>query len=104
VKKSRENEQLSLGSTDEGEILTRLGDRVEKAVAAIQALRRERDELRARLEKSEKELGTQESAAGKIAEIESENERFRSERDEIRERIEKILANLERLDEESEEA
>ncbi|MHB0969607.1 MAG: cell division protein ZapB [Thermoanaerobaculia bacterium] len=101
MKKSRDNEQLSLGSTEEGEILNRLGDRVEKAVAAIQTLRRERDELRARLEKIEKDLVVQESAAEKLEELESENERFRNERDEIKNRIERILANLERIDEES---
>jgi FtsZ-binding cell division protein ZapB len=103
VKKTRDNEQLSLGSTEEGEILNRLGDRVEKAVAAIQTLRRERDELRVRLEKTEKDLGEQESGAEKLEELETENERFRSERDEIKSRIERILANLELIDEESAE-
>ena len=45
MKKTRENEQM-----EEAEILARLSERVEKAVATIQELRRERDQLRARVE------------------------------------------------------
>jgi len=68
MKKTKENES---------EILTRLSERVEKAIATIQELRRERDQLRAQLE---------------------EHERFRKERDEIRDRIEGILESLEALE------
>ncbi len=76
--------QLSLAGTEEGEILARLSDRVEKAVQTIQQLRRERDELRAKLEQAE---GTSE-----------EHERLVDERSEIRNRIESILTSLESLD------
>lgn len=72
--------------TDETEIISRLGERVEKAVAAIQELRRERDQLRARVQELE--------AAS------DEHERFVKERGEIRNRIETILESLEALDRE----
>ena len=74
--------QMSLANSEETEILARLNDRVEKAIAMIQELRRERDALRQQLDEQREE-----------------HERFRSERGEIRERIETILANLESLDE-----
>ena len=74
--------QMTLANSDETEILGRLNERVEKAIAMIQELRRERDALRRQLDEQREE-----------------HERFRSERGEIRERIETILANLESLDE-----
>jgi FtsZ-binding cell division protein ZapB len=85
VKKNREEQQMALAGTQEDEILSRLGDRVERAVATIQELRRERDQLKARVE--ELEAGQQ------------EHERFAQERGEIRERIETILSSLEALEE-----
>lgn len=84
MKKMKTEGQLSLAGTEEGEILARLSDRVEKAVQTIQQLRRERDELRAKLEQAE---GTSE-----------EHERLVDERSEIRNRIESILTSLESLD------
>lgn len=69
---------MPLSGTEEGQILARLNDRVEKAIHMIQELRRERDALKARLDESEK---------------------FREERVAIRNRIETILSNLEALDE-----
>ena len=51
MKKKTTEEQLSLAGTEEGEILARLNERVEKAVKMIQDLRRERDELKAELAK-----------------------------------------------------
>jgi FtsZ-binding cell division protein ZapB len=82
MKKNRDNGT----DNDETEILSRLSERVEKAVATIQELRRERDHLRARVEELE--------AAGE------EHERFVKERSEIRNRIETILGSLEALDSE----
>lgn len=79
MKKTRDDDQM-----EEAEILARLSERVEKAVATIQELRRERDELRARV--AELEGG------------EEEQERLRRERGEIRDRIENILASLEALE------
>ncbi len=79
MKKTKDNEQM-----EEAEILARLSERVEKAVATIQELRRERDQLRARI--AELEGG------------EEEQERLRRERGEIRDRIENILASLEALE------
>jgi hypothetical protein len=40
LKKNREAGQLTLAGTEEGEILARLSERVEKAVQTIQELRR----------------------------------------------------------------
>ena len=70
--------QMPLAGTEEGEILAKLNERVEKAVKLIQDLRRERDELKAKL---------------------AEAEGVGGQRQEIRARIEGILATLENLDE-----
>jgi FtsZ-binding cell division protein ZapB len=86
VKKKTSEEQLSLAGTEEGEILARLSERVERAVQTIQELRRERDELKAQL-------------ADRGAEAD-ELEKFRRERGEIKDRIETILGNLEALESE----
>jgi len=77
LKKNREN-------NDNEEILSRLSERVEKAISTIQELRRERDQLRARVDEVESQL--------------RETEDLRRERGEIRDRIESILSNLEALD------
>ena len=84
MKKNKDNDQMALDDSDEGEILSRLGERVEKAVGMIQELRRERDTLRARIEELESR--------------DEEHERFKKERGEIRNRIESILGSLEALD------
>lgn len=84
MKKTKENETL-----EESEILQRLGEKVERAIATIQELRRERDALKQRAEEAE----------ARLAEIDDDAERFRRERSQIRDRIESILANLETLEE-----
>lgn len=84
MKKTKDTDQMSLAGTEEAEILGRLSERVEKAVATIQELRRERDQLRARVEELEAQ--------------DEEQERLRRERTEIRNRIESILSNLEELE------
>lgn len=84
MKKTRENDAMTLTGTEEAEILGRLSERVEKAVATIQELRKERDQLRARV--AELEAG------------EETQDRLKRERDEIRNRIESILSNLEELE------
>ena len=81
--KKKTLEQMTL-SGSEDEILGRLQERIEKAIAMIQELRRERDELKAKLEGGD--------------ELEGEVDRLRKERDEIRDRIETMLSNLEALD------
>ena len=93
MKKKTTEEQMSLAGTEEGEILTRLSERVERAVKTIQELRRERDALQARAEKAEAELSERGEADAE------ELERFRRERGEIKDRIENILSNLESLEE-----
>jgi FtsZ-binding cell division protein ZapB len=86
LKKNRDdNNQLALAGTEEAEILNRLGERVERAVATIQELRRERDQLKARVEELEG--------------VQGEHEKFARERSEIRDRIEGILSSLEALEE-----
>lgn len=92
MKKTRDNDQMALAGTEEAEILSRLSDRVEKAVGTIQELRRERDQLRARVEELENQVAQAES-------LEEEQERLRRERGEIRNRIENILSSLEALEE-----
>ena len=81
--KKKTVEQMTLSGSDD-EVFTRLQERVEKAIAMIQELRRERDALKTKLEGGN--------------DLEEECERLRKERDEIRNRIESILSNLESLD------
>ena len=81
--KKKTVEQMTLSGSEE-EIFARLQERVEKAIATIQELRRERDALKAKLEGGNS--------------FEEECDRLRKERDEIRNRIEAILSNLESLD------
>jgi hypothetical protein len=92
MKKTKDDEQMALAGTEEAEILGRLSERVEKAVAAIQELRKEREQLHKRVEELESQLRAQD-------EVNEEQERMRSERGEIRDRIESILASLEALEE-----
>jgi FtsZ-binding cell division protein ZapB len=99
VKKTRENDQLTLAGTEEEEILGRLNDRVEKAIATIQELRKERDTLRRQLDDATARLQEQGDASERASTLEEDNERFKRERGEIRDRIESILTNLEALEE-----
>jgi FtsZ-binding cell division protein ZapB len=99
VKKTRENDQLTLAGTEEGEILGRLNDRVEKAIATIQELRKERDTLRRQLDDATAQLQEQGNATERASTLEEDNDRFKRERGEIRDRIESILTNLEALEE-----
>jgi len=85
VKKKTEAGQLTLSGTEEGEILARLSERVERAVAMIGELRRERDALKKRIEDAES--GNSE----RLSQLEGE-------RTEIRTRIETILSTLEGLE------
>jgi len=98
MKKTKED-QMSLAGTEEAEILSRLNERVERAVALIQELRRERDSLKSRLEAAEAKLRDHENATERVTTLEEENDRFQKERGEIRDRIESILSNLEALEE-----
>ena len=99
MKKTGNGEQLALAGTEEGEILGRLSERVERAVGTIQDLRKERDQLRARVEELESRLREQDDSAARLESLEEEQERFRRERGEIRDRIENILSSLETLEE-----
>ncbi|HEU4888048.1 MAG TPA: cell division protein ZapB [Thermoanaerobaculia bacterium] len=95
MKKTRDadqnRDQMTLAGTEEAEILARLSERVEKAVGTIQELRRERDQLRARVEELEALVEDNKS-------VEEEQDRLQKERGEIRNRIESILASLEALE------
>lgn len=99
MKKTKE-EQLALAGTEEGEILARLSERVERAIATINDLRRERDALKSRLDEAESKLRDQDAAGERLSSLEEENDRFTRERSEIRDRIEGILSSLEVLDQE----
>jgi FtsZ-binding cell division protein ZapB len=98
TKKGKDIDQLSLAGTEEGEILARLNDRVEKAITTIQELRRERDALKVKLDEAESRLRDTENASERASSLEDECERFRRERGEIRDRVETILGRLEALD------
>jgi FtsZ-binding cell division protein ZapB len=99
MKKNRtDDQQTTLAGTEEAEILGRLGLRVEKAVTTIQDLRKERDQLRARVTELESRVQAQGEASTKLETLEEEHDRFRKERSEIRNRIENILGSLEGLD------
>jgi FtsZ-binding cell division protein ZapB len=99
MKKTKDNDQLSLDGSEEGEILQRLSEKVERAVSTIQELRRERDALKTRLEEAEKRLAEGDAAAERAASLEEDCDRYQRERGEIRTRIESILSNLEALEE-----
>lgn len=88
----------ALAGTEEAEILERLSQRVDAAVVTIQELRRERDQLRARVDELEARVSDGEQASSRLESLEEEHERFRRERGEIRNRIETILSNLEALE------
>lgn len=92
MKKKTTEEQLALAGTEEGQILTRLSERVEKAIQTIQELRKERDQLKSRLQDAEAKLRDFDPT------IQEEYERFKRERGVIKDRIETILSNLESLD------
>lgn len=99
MKKTQKEERLTaLEGTEDGEILARLGERVDRAVALIQELRRERDDLRKRLTTAEERLREREEELEGAGTIRDDYERFRSERSEIRTRIESILGSLESLE------
>lgn len=98
MKKTKDNEQMTMNGAEEAEIFARLSERVEKAVTVIQELRRERDALKARLESAEAKMRDHDEASEKLGSLEEECERYRKERGEVRERVEKMLANLETLD------
>lgn len=98
MKKTRDNDQMTLDGTEEAEILARLSERVEKAVGTIQELRRERDQLRTRVEELEAKAKDADEATTRLDTLEEEQDRLRRERSEIRDRIENILSSLEALE------
>ncbi|MDQ3283843.1 MAG: cell division protein ZapB [Acidobacteriota bacterium] len=98
MKKTTTNEPMALSDSEEGEILARLSDRVEKAVTTIQELRRERDTLRQRVDELEARVRDGEDASSRLTTLEEEHDRFQKERGEVRNRIESILASLEQLE------
>ena len=90
-KNNQTDDAAATAVNDESEILSRLSERVERAVGMIQELRRERDTLRARIDELEARVGD-------VDTLEEENTRFQKERGEVRDRIESILSSLEALD------
>ena len=98
MKKNESGESVLEGSA-ESEILEKLAARVEKAVAVITELRRERDGLRARVDELEGEMQTRRQDSERLGSVEEENERYKTERNEIRTRIETVLDRLEALEE-----
>ena len=96
--KNTNSTQMEMGEAAETEILERLSARVEKAVSMIQELRRERDQLRARVDELEARVADSDETSTRLESLEEEYDRFRKERGEIRDRIESILSNNEELE------
>ncbi|MGN6184927.1 MAG: cell division protein ZapB [Thermoanaerobaculia bacterium] len=96
MKKTKDQDPTA--PVEESEILARLAERVERAVGTIQELRRDRDQLRARVEELETRLKDQDDANVRLESLEEEHERFKQERGAIRDRIETILSSLEALE------
>jgi FtsZ-binding cell division protein ZapB len=90
-KNAPNNDDTTLEETPEAEILERLSERVEKAVGMIQELRREREQLRTRIDELEARLRDSDETSNRLEELSRE-------RREIRGRIESILGNLEALE------
>ena len=99
MKKSKETEQLSLQGTEEGEILARLAERVERAVTTIAELKKDRDRLQTQVDELTAELKSRSEEGDRLSTIEEEYSRFKEERELIKGRIESMLQNLESLDE-----
>jgi FtsZ-binding cell division protein ZapB len=91
MKKNPNADSTPLAESEEGEILERLSERVEKAVATIQELRRERDQLRSRITDLEARVADSDETSERVSTLERE-------RGEIRGRIESILGSLEALE------
>jgi len=120
AKKSRDNDQLSIEGTEEMEILSRLTERVDKAVELIQKIRKENEALKASLEEKGKDLegveaakkaAEEETAAlrerveslegesgERLEEVEDELEKLKGERKAIRQKVESVLEKLESLE------
>jgi FtsZ-binding cell division protein ZapB len=99
LKKTKDSEQIPLQGSEEAEILGRLAERVERAVATIADLRKERDRLQAQVTELTTQMKSREAESERLTSVEDENLRYREERDAIRTRIESMLQNLETLDE-----
>ena len=93
------DDPMTLAETEEGALLEKLTERVERAVESIQKLRRERDDLRAKLADVEGQLQTRGADAEELTAVRDEVEKYRGERDEIRNRINVLLESLSALDE-----
>ena len=83
----------------ETEILQKLSERVETAIRTIRDLRKERDDLAAKLKDAEGRLDASEEESEQVKELLQEKKMWVSDRTEVRNRIEKILGRLEQLDE-----
>jgi phage shock protein A len=80
--------------------LDRLGERIERAAQAIQALREERDRLRLQCRELEKRVRTLEAGGTVVAARggDAGARRWQTERREVATRIESLLRKLERLE------
>ena len=99
-KQAKTNDETAQLETEEGDLLGRLTDKVDKAVATIQALKKERDALQSRLVEVENQLQEAGVEGEELTDAREELERLRSERDEVRSRVSSMLDSLAALDEE----
>lgn len=121
-RKTKETEQLTIEGTSETEILARLAERVDRAVALIGQLRRENEELGEKVELLEAELKEavdgrdaatarataaearaaelENDGSSRAGELEKDLEQLKTERETLRSKVEGILEKLEGLEEE----
>lgn len=99
-KNAKTNDETARLETEEGDLLGRLTDRVDKAVATIQKLKKEREALQKRLTEIENQLQEAGVDGEELADAREEIERLRSERDEVRSRVSGMLDSLAALDDE----
>lgn len=97
--KNQEQEESILDEAG-NEALARLSDQVDKAIATIGELRKERTGLEERITELQSRVDDLESEAGRTKELEAQQSALEDEKAQIRGRIESILEKFESLDSE----
>lgn len=95
--KNQEQEESLLDEAG-SEALARLSDQVDKAIATIGELRKERTSLEGRITELQTRVDELESEAGRADELEKQQSALEDEKAQIRDRIEAILEKFESLD------
>jgi FtsZ-binding cell division protein ZapB len=77
------------------DVLKQLDERIQASVARINQLRKENEQLVAKLAETEKRYA---DAAGQIKQLNAERQQHENERNDVRTRIEKILTRFDGID------